>query len=47
MEFLGRVVEFATHHPLLVGLVFVPDGLRDLAAAAFDRRRITVKRIVR
>jgi len=32
---------------LLVGLVFVPDGLRDLIAAVGDRRRITVKRIVR
>lgn len=32
---------------LLVGLVFVPDGLRDLAAAIRDRRQITVKRIVR
>ena len=32
---------------LLVGLSFVPDGLRDLAYAAFDRRRITVKRVVR
>ncbi|MEH3047874.1 hypothetical protein [Sphingomonas adhaesiva] len=32
---------------LLVGLAFVPDALRDLAAAASDRRRITVKRIVR
>ncbi|MFN3434177.1 MAG: hypothetical protein ACK4ZY_07225 [Sphingomonas sp.] len=33
--------------PLLVGLAFVPDGLRDLVEAARDRRRITVKRIVR
>ena len=32
---------------LLVGLAFVPDGIRDLAAALSDRRRITVKRIVR
>ncbi|WP_137898067.1 hypothetical protein [Sphingomonas sp. 2SG] len=32
---------------LLVGLVFVPDGARDLLAAVSDRRRITVKRIVR
>ncbi len=32
---------------LLIGLSFVPDGLRDLIAAARDRRRITVKRIVR
>lgn len=32
---------------LLVGLAFVPDGLRDLVAAALDRRRITVTRIVR
>ena len=32
---------------LLIGLAFVPDGLRDLIAAVRDRRRITVKRIVR
>ncbi|MEI5687466.1 MULTISPECIES: hypothetical protein [Sphingomonas] len=32
---------------LLVGLVFAPDGLRDLIEAAGDRRRITVKRVVR
>ena len=32
---------------LLVGLAFVPDGLRDLWAAALDRRRITVRRVVR
>ena len=32
---------------LLVGLIFVPDALRDLSSAVFDRRRITVKRIVR
>ncbi len=32
---------------LLVGLAFLPDGVRDLIAAAYDRRRITVKRIVR
>ena len=32
---------------LLVGLAFVPDALRDLFAAAADRRRITVKRVVR
>ena len=32
---------------LLVGLAFVPDGLRDLLAGVADRRRITVKRIVR
>ena len=31
----------------LAGLVFVPDALRDLSNAVFDRRRITVKRIVR
>lgn len=31
----------------LVGLVFVPDALRDLGAAALDRRRITVRRIAR
>ena len=31
----------------LVGLVFVPDLLRDLVAAAFDNRRITVRRSVR
>lgn len=28
---------------LLAGLVFVPDGLRDLAAAALDRRRVRVQ----
>ena len=32
---------------LLPGLAFVPDGLRDLLAAAGDKRRITVKRVVR
>ena len=32
---------------MLVGLAFVPDGLRDLAGAARDTRRITVTRIVR
>lgn len=32
---------------LLVGLAFVPDGLRDLVVAARERRRITVRRIVR
>ncbi len=32
---------------LLVGLVFVPDGLRDLFGAALDSRRITVTRITR
>ncbi len=32
---------------ILVGLAFVPDGLRDLTAAALDKRRITVKRVVR
>ena len=32
---------------LLVGLAFVPDALRDLLAAALDKRRITVKRVVR
>ena len=32
---------------LLVGLVLALDGLRDLFAAALDRRRITVKRIIR
>ncbi len=32
---------------LLVGLAFVPDGVRDLVAAARDTRRITVKRIIR
>ncbi|WP_375398816.1 hypothetical protein [uncultured Sphingomonas sp.] len=30
---------------LLVGLAFVPDGLRDLIAAAFRRRNITVQRV--
>jgi hypothetical protein len=35
--------------PLLIGLAFVPDGLRDLlsAAGAGRRRRITVTRVVR
>jgi hypothetical protein len=32
---------------ILVGLVFVPDGLRDLVAAARDHRRITVTRLSR
>ncbi|KQN27272.1 hypothetical protein ASF00_13115 [Sphingomonas sp. Leaf34] len=32
---------------LLTGLVFVPDGLRDLVHAAQDSRRITVTRIIR
>jgi hypothetical protein len=32
---------------LLTGLVFVPDGLRDLVRAALDSRRITVRRIIR
>ena len=31
----------------LAGLVFVPDGLRDLVAAALDRRRVRVQRISR
>lgn len=31
----------------LVGLVFVPDGLRDLFRQALDRRRITVTRVAR
>jgi hypothetical protein len=31
--------------PLLVGLAFAVDGLRDLVTAAIDRRRITVKRV--
>jgi hypothetical protein len=31
----------------LVGLVFVPDGLRDLVRQALDRRRITVTRVAR
>ncbi len=31
----------------LVGLAFVPDGLRDLVRQAFDKRRITVTRVVR
>lgn len=31
----------------LVGLVFAPDGLRDLARLAFERRRITVTRVAR
>ncbi|RZM08678.1 MAG: hypothetical protein EOP68_11100 [Sphingomonas sp.] len=32
---------------LLSGLVFVPDGLRDLTYAALDSRRITVTRVIR
>lgn len=32
---------------LLVGLAFVPDGVRDLLAGARDRRRITVRRVER
>lgn len=32
---------------LLVGLVFVPDGVRDLRRAAMDRRRVRVQRISR
>lgn len=32
---------------LLIGLAAAPDGLRDLIATVRDRRRITVKRIVR
>ena len=32
---------------ILIGLVFAPDGLRDLAVAARDRRRITVTRLTR
>lgn len=31
----------------LAGLVFVPDGLRDVAAQALDKRRITVTRVTR
>lgn len=31
----------------LVGLVFVPDGLRDLFRPSLDRRRITVTRVMR
>lgn len=31
----------------LVGLVFVPDGLRDLVVRALDKRRITVTRVSR
>ena len=31
---------------LLLGLAFAPDGLRDLASAALDRRRIVVRRVV-
>jgi hypothetical protein len=29
---------------VLVGLAFVPDGLRDLGRAALDRRRVSVTR---
>ena len=32
---------------ILIGLAFVPDGLRDLIASARDERRITVRRVVR
>jgi hypothetical protein len=32
---------------ILVGLAFVPDGMRDLFAAAIDKRRIVVTRVVR
>ncbi|MBN8848434.1 MAG: hypothetical protein BGO24_14495 [Sphingomonas sp. 67-36] len=32
---------------MLVGLAFVPYGLRDLIAAALDKRRITVTRVLR
>ncbi len=32
---------------ILIGLAFVPDALRDLIAAALDRRRIIVTRMVR
>ena len=32
---------------LFLGIVFAPDALRDLVAALRDRRRITVKRVVR
>lgn len=32
---------------LLPGLVYVPDGLRDLLGAALDTRRITVTRVIR
>ena len=32
---------------LLIGLAFVPDGIRDLLGPALDRRRITVRRVVR
>ncbi|WP_314373150.1 hypothetical protein [Sphingomonas paucimobilis] len=32
---------------LFLGVVFAPDALRDLVAALRDRRRITVKRVVR
>ena len=47
----GRVDTFywglLTAPVLLVGLVFAPDALRDLWAAALDTRRITVTRMVR
>ena len=32
---------------LLLGLAFLPDGLRDLGAAVLDRRRIVVRRVTR
>ena len=31
----------------LLGLVFVPDGLRDLVRQSLDKRRITVTRVAR
>jgi hypothetical protein len=31
----------------LAGLVFLPDGVRDLARQALDRRRVTVTRVAR
>lgn len=31
----------------LAGLLFLPDGLRDLGRAALDRRRIVVRRVAR
>ena len=32
---------------ILIGLTFVPDGLRDLVMAALDKRRIIVTRVSR
>jgi hypothetical protein len=31
----------------LIGLVFVPDGVRDLVRQSLDKRKITVTRVAR